>query len=56
MSATVVPGVLTLACSSLPAPPLFWTDADGTRHGYEPDAAAAVAAAAGLELRWVFRQ
>lgn len=56
MSVTVVPGVLTLACSPLPAPPLFWTDEDGTRHGYEPDAAAAVAAAAGLELRWIFRQ
>lgn len=54
--ATVVPGVLTLACSSLPAPPLFWTDPDGSRHGYEPEAAEAVAAWLGLELRWVFAQ
>jgi polar amino acid transport system substrate-binding protein len=36
------------------APPLFWTEAGG-RHGYEPDAALAVADALGLELRWVFR-
>jgi ABC-type amino acid transport substrate-binding protein len=56
VSATIEPGVLTLGCSSLPAPPLFWTDPDGTRHGYEPGAAAAVAQAAGFELRWVFRQ
>lgn len=56
MSVTVTPDVLTLACSSLPAPPLFWTDPDGSRHGYEPDAAEAVAAAAGLEVRWIFTQ
>jgi ABC-type amino acid transport substrate-binding protein len=38
------------------APPLFWTEADGVRHGYEPAAAQAVADALGLELRWIFRQ
>jgi polar amino acid transport system substrate-binding protein len=38
------------------APPLFWTEPDGVRHGYEPDAAQAVADALGRELRWVFRQ
>ena len=38
------------------APPLFWTEADGARHGYEPAAAPAVAEALRLELRWVFRQ
>jgi polar amino acid transport system substrate-binding protein len=48
--------VLTLCCSDMAAPPLFWTEADGTRHGYEPNAALAVAEAAGLELRWIFRQ
>jgi polar amino acid transport system substrate-binding protein len=53
---TVEPGVLTLCCSSLDSTPLFWTDPDGTRHGYEVEAASAVAAAAGLELRWIFRQ
>ena len=52
----MTPGVLTLCCSDMAAPPLFWTEADGTRHGYEPDAAAAVAEASGLELRWIFRQ
>jgi polar amino acid transport system substrate-binding protein len=55
-SATIEPGVLTLCCTSLACPPLFWSDADGSRHGYEADAAAAVAAASGLELRWIFRQ
>jgi polar amino acid transport system substrate-binding protein len=38
------------------APPLFWTEADGSRHGYEPGAARAVAAAMGLEVHWIFRQ
>lgn len=53
---TIEPGVLTLACSSLDSSPLFWTDPDGTRHGYEVEAAAAAAECAGLELRWIFRQ
>jgi polar amino acid transport system substrate-binding protein len=52
----VTPGALTLCCSDMAAPPLFWTEADGARHGYEPDAARAVAEALGLELRWIFRQ
>jgi ABC-type amino acid transport substrate-binding protein len=47
---------LTLLCSALDVPPLFTTDdSTGRRSGYEPDAAAAVAAAAGLELEWIFR-
>lgn len=49
-------GTLTLCCSDMAAPPLFWTEADGTRYGYEPGAALAVAEALGLELRWIFRQ
>jgi len=49
-------GALTLCCSDMAAPPLFWTEAGGIRHGYEPAAADAVASALGLELRWVFRQ
>jgi polar amino acid transport system substrate-binding protein len=49
-------GTLTLCCSDMAAPPLFWTEADGTRYGYEPGAARAVAEALGLELRWIFRQ
>jgi ABC-type amino acid transport substrate-binding protein len=52
----VDPGALTLCCSDMAAPPLFWTEADGARHGYEPAAAQAVAGVIGLELRWVFRQ
>ena len=54
-AATIEPGVLTLCCSSLDVPPLFKTGPDGTRSGYEPAAAEAVAAQAGLELRWLFR-
>ena len=44
---TITPNTLTLVCSSLDVPPLFATnDATGQRSGYEPDAAAAVAAEA----------
>lgn len=48
--------VLRLACAELDARPLFWTDPDRSRHGFEPDAAAAVADAAGYDLEWVFLQ
>jgi polar amino acid transport system substrate-binding protein len=47
--------MLTLACAEMDARPLFWNDPDGTRYGYEPEAAAAVAARMGLGLRWEFR-
>lgn len=50
----VRPATLTLACADLDARPLFWTDADRTRHGYEPDAAAVVARHMGLALEWRF--
>ncbi len=53
---TASPGVLTLACAALDARPLFWTEPDGTRHGYEPAAAELVADELGLELRWSFLQ
>ena len=56
MTPTITPKTLTLVCSALNVPPLFTTnDATGRRSGYEPDAAAAVAAAAGLELEWTFQ-
>lgn len=46
---------LQIACADLDAKPLFWTDEDGhTRHGFEPDVAELVFAAAGLEFDWVF--
>ena len=47
---------LRIACADLDARPLFWTDPDGTRHGYEPDAAELVLAEAGYRLEWVFLQ
>ena len=53
---TVAAGRLTLCCADMDARPLFWTAPDGTRDGYEPGAAAAVAAALGLERGWEFRR
>ncbi|MEZ5445800.1 MAG: ABC transporter substrate-binding protein [Gammaproteobacteria bacterium] len=49
-------GALTLICADLDARPLFWTEADRRRHGYEPAVAAAAAGAMGLTLRWQFRR
>lgn len=50
----VAPGVLTLGCVDVDAPPLFSRiRPDGVRPGYEPEAAAAVAAVLGVEVRWV---
>ncbi len=53
---TVKPGSLTLACADLDARPLFWTEENGSRHGYEPAVAEAVASLLGLEVRWLFLQ
>ncbi len=53
---TVSPGKLTLICSGMDARPLFWTEADGTRHGYEPAAAEAMARAMGMEIDWLCLQ
>ena len=53
---TMIPGVLTLACSALDARPLFWTERDGTRYGYEPAAAELVATELSLATRWSFLQ
>jgi polar amino acid transport system substrate-binding protein len=51
----IAPGRLTLGCADLDALPLFGRgDASGTRPGYEPDAAALVAARMALALDWVF--
>ena len=47
-------GVLTLGCGDLDAPPLMGLlRPDGSRPGYEPDAARLVADHMGLALRWV---
>ncbi|GAA4083388.1 MULTISPECIES: substrate-binding periplasmic protein [Actinomadura] len=46
---------LRLACIDAHAPPLFTRSPDGvTRQGYEPDAAALVAAVLGRPLEWAF--
>jgi polar amino acid transport system substrate-binding protein len=49
-------GRLTLACAALDARPLFWTEPDGSRHGYEPAVAKLVAGELGLELEWRFER
>jgi len=46
--------MLTLICADLDARPLFWTQANGERFGYEPQVAQAVAKQMGLELHWHF--
>ena len=47
-------GQLTLGCGDLNAPPLFESiQADGSRAGYEPAAAALVAEQLGLDLQWL---
>ena len=47
---------LQIACAALTAKPLFWTEDDGTRYGFEPDVAELVFAEAGLDFDWVFLQ
>ena len=50
----VTPGTLTLGCGDLDAMPLMGLlRPDGTRPGYEPDAAKLVADRLGLALAWV---
>ena len=51
---TIKSGVLTLVCADLDARPLFWTDNEFQRHGYEPAVAELVASHLGLELKWEF--
>lgn len=53
---TVSRGTLTLACADLDARPLFWTDDRGSRFGYEPAVAEALASQLGVNLRWLFLQ
>ena len=45
---------LILACADLDASPLFCTDEDGNRYGYEPEVAQAVVDELGWVLEWRF--
>ena len=54
MQNTIKGNKLTLICSDLDARPLFWTETDGQRFGYEPQVAQAVAQLMGLDLTWRF--
>jgi polar amino acid transport system substrate-binding protein len=49
----VRPGALTLLGARLTAPPYYWTDEAGVRHGFEADVARAVGERLGLDLVWV---
>ncbi|WP_443640026.1 ABC transporter substrate-binding protein [Candidatus Njordibacter sp. Uisw_039] len=51
---TVKNGCLTLICADLDAMPLFSTDDQGQRFGYEPAVAQILAQHLGLELNWLF--
>lgn len=46
---------LRVICADLPAPPLFWKDEQGYRHGYESDLARVLAARLGREAEFVYR-
>lgn len=46
--------VLRVICADLPAPPLFWRDAEGIRHGYEADVARALAQVLGRRCEFVY--
>ena len=45
---------LQIACASLEAKPLFWTEKDSRRYGFEPEVAELVFKAADLNFDWVF--
>jgi polar amino acid transport system substrate-binding protein len=45
---------LKIVCAALDAKPLFWTEKNGSRYGFEPDVAQLVFAEAGLDFDWVF--
>ena len=51
---TVKNGCLTLICADLDAMPLFSTNAQGERFGYEPEVAQMLAQQLGLKLKWLF--
>lgn len=42
-------------CADLPAPPLFWRDKDGYRHGYEADVARLLADVLKLPLKFEYQ-
>ena len=45
---------LQIACAALEAKPLFWTDKDEFRYGFEPEVAELIFKVAGLDFDWVF--
>lgn len=45
---------LRIICADLPAPPLFWTDEEGERQGFEPEVGLLLGEVLGRPVRWVF--
>jgi len=46
---------LKVICADLPAPPLFWRDENGERHGYEADLARAIGQQLGRKTEFIYR-
>ncbi|EOZ4917404.1 TPA: amino acid ABC transporter substrate-binding protein [Pseudomonas aeruginosa] len=47
--------VLRVICADLPAPPLFWKDDNGYRHGYESDLARLLASTLSLSTTFAYQ-
>lgn len=56
MSQTTNNHNLRVICADLPAPPLFWRDDQGHRHGYEADVARLLSRKLGGNADFVYRQ
>ena len=56
MNQSVTNRSMRVICADLPAPPLFWRDEEGQRHGYEADVARLLGKKLGMDTVFVYRQ
>ncbi|MDC8804069.1 ABC transporter substrate-binding protein [Halomonas pacifica] len=56
MNQTATDLKLKVLCADLPAPPLFWRDDQGQRHGYEADVARLLGSKLAGDTAFVYRQ
>ncbi len=56
MSQSATDHKLRVICADLPAPPLFWRDSEGRRHGFEADVARLLAKNMDRDVVFVYRQ